>query len=328
MEWGVAKNLIWLWTVPAAAAVFALAHARRRWRLGRFGDPDLVGRLVVSLSQGRRLAKRVLWLAALGCMVLALGQPHFKKKESLVERRGLDIVIAIDVSNSMLAKDIAPSRLEKAKLELSALIDGLKGDRIGIVAFAGEALIQCPITTDKNAARLFLSTANPNLISYQGTSLSRAIGASLQAFGSRDKESKALVLLTDGENHEPEALQAAKKAKQEGVRIFTIGVGTPDGSTVPGVNGAKKDRSGRVVISKLQEPLLRDIAKITDGRYYRASRGELEIEGLLRDIRQMKEKGLGSEWAVEYEENYQMFVLIALALLAVETFLSERGKTV
>ena len=204
-------------------------------------------------------------------MILALGQPHFRTKEITVERKGVDVMIAVDVSRSMLAKDIQPSRLDKAKLELSSLIDHLKQDRIGVVAFAGEAFIQCPLTLDRSAVKLFLTTLSPNLIPTPGTMIGTAINVATQAFTEKEKEYKALILLTDGEDQGSNPLQAVKKAKQAGVKIFTIGIGTQDGSTIPGEftgEGVKKDRQGQVVISKLDERLLKNIAVETGGVYY------------------------------------------------------------
>lgn len=330
MEWGSAKNFIWLWVVAGAAGVFFLASFRRKVRIRQFGDPALVERLLVSLDRRIRSFKRVLILLALTGMVVALAQPHLPKGAARVERKGVDVMIAIDVSRSMLAKDISPSRLEKAKLELAGFIDKLKGDRIGIVAFAGEAMIQCPLTLDRGAVKLFLATVNPNLISYQGTSLSSAISVSVKAFLEKEKEYKALILLTDGEDNEPGALSAAQKAKEAGVRIFTIGIGTPDGSTLPSDfegQGYKKNRSGEVVISRLNESLLKDIARESGGVYYRASRGEVEADNLVRELGQMKQKEMQGGWAREYQENYQFFVLAALLMLFIEIFLSEGKRT-
>lgn len=327
MEWGFPSYFVWLWAVAAAAAVFVLAARRKRAMIRRFGEEDLITRLVSSLDPVARLAKRIFFLAALFCIVLALAQPHWRKKETLVERRGIDVVIAVDVSQSMLAKDISPNRLEKAKLELAGLIDSLKGDRVGIVAFAGEAFIQCPLTLDRNAAKLFLSTVHPNLIPAPGTSVTKAIGASMQAFDEKDKGAKALILLTDGENHEEGALQAAERAGKQGARIYTIGVGTPDGSTLPiegSIGGVKKDARGNIVISKLNESFLKEIAAATGGAYFRASRGELEADRLSGEIRRLSDRALRSEWSVEYEENYQLLLVIAFMLLSAEWFVSER----
>ncbi len=325
MEWGQVKNFIWLWVLPAAGFLFFLASFRRKAELRRFGDLELVRRLILSFSPTQRLRKRLLILVALACMILALAQPHLRKKETLVERKGVDIIIAIDVSNSMLSKDVAPNRLEKAKLELAGLVDKLKGNRLGIVAFAGEAVIQCPLTLDRNAVKLFLSTVSPNLISYQGTAIGQAIGVATQAFQDREKGSKALILLTDGEDHDPDSKQYLQRAKAEGVRIYTIGIGTADGGTVPEGSGTyKKDRQGQVVLSKLNESFLKQVARETGGVYYRSTRGEVEADGLAREINQMTQKGFKSDWSVEYEEDFQIFLILALILLAMELFLSER----
>jgi Ca-activated chloride channel homolog len=327
MEWGQLKNLIWLWTVPAAVLLFWMSAVRRRKEIEKFGEAGLVERLFLSFSRNKRRVKRVLVLLTLVSIVAALAQPHFRKSETKVERRGVDVIIAVDVSNSMMAKDIAPTRLDKAKLELSGLIDKLKGDRIGIVAFAGDAIIQCPLTLDRGAVKLFLGTISPELVEFQGTNVGRAIGVSTQAFQKKEKDAKALILLTDGEDHEPETPRYVQQAKDAGVRIFTIGIGSAEGSTVPEGASYKRDRQGQVVISRINENFLRKISKDTGGVYYRSTRGEVEADHLAREIRQMTQKGFESEWSVEYEENYQFFVLAALLFLAAEMVLSERKKS-
>ena len=326
MEWGSAKNLVWLWTLGGAACLFFLASFRKRSELKRFGELALVEKMVRSFSASKRLWKRILVLVALACVVLALAQPHLRKKETLVERKGVDIMIAVDVSNSMLAKDITPSRLEKAKLELAGLIDKLKGNRMGIVAFAGEAIIQCPLTLDRNAVKLFLSTASPDLVEFQGTDIGRAIAAATLAFQQDEKDSKALIILTDGEDHNKDSMPSVKRAKDAGIRIFTIGIGTPDGSTLPETTGQgyKKDPKGEVVLSRLNEPFLKRVAQETGGVYYRSSRGEVEADHLAHAIGLMTQKGFKSDWAVEYEENYQFFLALAILLLMTEMAISER----
>ncbi|MGH7197180.1 MAG: VWA domain-containing protein [Candidatus Omnitrophota bacterium] len=329
MDWGQAKNFSWLWVVPFAAWLFFLAAFRKSRQIRRFGDPALVARLILSFDRWKRTLKRGLVLAALAFIVLALCQPHFRSKEITVERKGIDVIIAVDVSNSMLARDIPPNRLEKAKLELSTLIERLKQDRIGIVAFAGEAFIQCPLTLDRSAVKLFLSTLSPSLIPTPGTALGPAILVSTQAFAEKDKEHKAVILLTDGEDHGSKPMEAVKRAKEAHVRIFTVGIGTPDGSTLPTESareGFKKDRQGKVILSKLDENLLKDIARETGGVYTRSTRGELEVEKISREIRKMTQKGLRSEKTVEYEENFQYFLLPAFVFLILEMILSERKK--
>jgi len=327
MEWGVYKNLIWLWIVPALAVVFLLASIRKKAKLSNFGDPVLVGRLLASFHPGLRFLKRLLLSAVVALMVITLAQPHFRKKQTLVEHRGIDIIIAIDVSQSMLAKDISPTRLDKAKLELSELVEKLKSDRIGVVAFAGEAVIQCPLTFDKNAVKLFLMTVSPNIISYQGTAIGQAILTSLKAFETSERGHKALIILTDGEDHEATVDQAVAKAREADVPIYTIGIGTGDGSTLPNMfesGGYLKTRAGEVVLSKLNESLLKGISQKTRGTYYRSTRGELEVERLCHDLSLLSTKGLKSEWSVEYEENFQIVLLAAFILLFIEMGLSER----
>ncbi len=327
MEWGQAKNFIWLWVLPLVILFFYIAGLRKKSRMSRFGEVALIQRLVASFSPSKRFLKRSFLAFSVFFMVLSLAQPHFRTKEITVERKGVDVILAVDVSKSMLAKDIAPNRLEKSKLELTGLIERLKQDRIGIVAFAGEAYIQCPLTLDKSAVKLFLTTLSPDLIPLPGTAIGNAINASTQAFSEKEKEFKAVVLLTDGEDHGSNPLGAAARAKQNGVRIFTIGIGTPEGSILPGDAGGesfKKDRSGRAVLSKLDEPLLKRIAKETGGVYYRSSRGEIEVDRIVSEINKMTQKGLKTDKIIEYEENYQYFLILAFIFLMIEMFLSER----
>lgn len=329
MEWGSPQNFEWLWSLPVVIGIFYLSSWRRKGQMRCFGDVVLVQKLIASFDPVQRLIKRSLIFLSLFFMILALSQPHFRTREITVERKGVDVMIAVDVSRSMLAKDIQPTRLQKAKLELSTLIDHIKQDRIGIVAFAGEAFIQCPLTLDRSATKLFLTTLSPNLIPTPGTMIGAAISVATQAFAEKEKDHKVLILLTDGEDQGSNPMQAVKKAKQAGVRIFTIGIGTTDGGTIPGEfagEGIKKDRSGNIVISKLDEKLLKGIAVETGGVYYRSSGGELEIESLTGEIRKMSQKGLKSEKIFEYDENYQYFVIFAIILLFAEMVLSERKR--
>lgn len=330
MEWGAPQNFIVLWAAVGLLALFVWADARKRSGYRRFGDAALVERLAGSLDRGRRALKRFVLVLAVVFLAVALAQPHFRKKETKVETKGIDLFIAIDVSRSMLAKDIPPTRLEKAKLELSGLIDRLPSDRVGLVAFAGEAIIQCPLTLDRGAAKLFLSTVSPELVPYQGTALAKSIETAVNGFpkGDKDKDSRALILLTDGEDQEPGAVAAAKKALGAGVHVYVIGIGTPDGSVIPSENGQgyKRDRGGQIVLSKLNESLLRDIARAGGGAYWRASRGDLETGRIIGELRRLSQKSMGTGWSVEYEENFQIFLILAWMLLAIEMMLSETKR--
>ncbi len=330
MDWGASENFKWLWLLPAVAGLFVFSDWRRSLAARRFGEAPLMHRLTLSLDLRKRWAKRALILIALLMAVLALCQPHFSKKEIEVERTGVDVLILVDVSQSMLARDIAPTRLDKAKLELETLVEKLKQDRVGIIAFAGDAFIQCPLTTDHNAVKIFLSSVNPNLVPTPGTKIGRAIQVAMRAFMDTDKAFKAMILLTDGEDQGSDPLNQAKAAKAAGIKIFTIGIGTPSGSTLPGISGEtstlKKDLKGNIVLSKLDEGLLRRIAAETGGTYYRASRGEIEIEDLSRRVREMTQKGLKKSRSFEYQENYQIFLILAVLALFLEILLPERKK--
>lgn len=329
MEWGRPENFIWLWAVPALVAVFVFAGWRRSSELARLGEHDLVRRLIAAYWPLGRWTKRVLLTAAWLLIILALCQPHLRKKEGLVEFGGADVFLAVDVSKSMLAKDVPPTRLDKVKLELAGLIDRLKGHRVGIIAFAGDAYIQCPLTTDRQAAKLFLATLNPNIVPVGGTRISKAIDVALQAFGKGKDEPRSLVILTDGEELGGDPHKEAARAKQEGVRVYAIGIGTPDGSTLPASDGAaglKRDAAGQVVISRLNESLLKRVAVETGGAYYRSSVRETEIEQIARQIESSARSASRSRWAVEYEESYQQLLLAALLLLWTEAAVSERRR--
>lgn len=329
MDWGSPNNFIWLWLLAAVWGLFIFSDWRRGLAIRRFGDEALVRRLIQSLDAGKRIFKRALVLFAALMMILALCQPHFRKKEITMERKGVDIMILLDVSHSMLAKDIAPTRLDKAKLELETLVEKLASDRIGIVAFAGDAFIQCPLTTDHSAVKLFISSVNPDLLPVPGTMIGRALQVGIRAFMDTEKEFKAMIFLTDGEDQGSDPMAQAKAAKEAGIKVFTIGIGTPAGGTLPSEfeRGAlKKDTRGNIVLSKLNEALLKKIAAETGGTYYRASRGEIEIDDLTRRIRQMTQKGLKKDKVFEYEENFQLFLLLALWALLLEMLLSERKE--
>ncbi len=331
IDWGSPENFKWLWLLPAIAGLFVFSVWRRSLAARRFGETQLIRRLTLSLDPRKRWAKRILILFAVLMTLLALCQPHFSKKEIEVERIGVDVMILVDVSHSMLAKDIAPTRLDKAKLELETLVEKLKQDRIGIVAFAGDAFIQCPLTTDHNAVKIFLSSMNPNLVPTPGTMIGRAIQVGIRAFMDTDKAFKAMILLTDGEDQGSDPMKQAKAAKEAGIPIFAIGIGTPAGGTLPNMAGEtgtlKKDLRGKIVLSKLDEALLRRLTAETSGVYYRASRGEIEIEDLSRRIRALTQKGIKKSRSFEFEENYQIFLVLAALALFLEMLLPERKKT-
>jgi len=311
--------------------LFLILGRHRRGILARFGDPALVEDLTASLSKPRRFLKEGLLVLALIFLVAALASPQLPGSTVLVKKKGLDIVIAVDVSMSMLAQDIQPTRLEKAKLELQDLVEKAQGDRIGIVAFAGEAFVQVPLTVDRSAVKLFLKTLDPSLIPTPGTSLENAILLARDLFVEEETEYKAIILLTDGEDQGSRPAVAARTAAKQGIKIFPIGIGTPSGEMIPlrGPDGKiefKRDARGNIVVSKLDEKTLKEIAQITGGAYYRSQKGNLEVERIYRDMRGLGEKETAQAWVIEYRPLYQIPLLAAFMVIFLEMTISERRR--
>jgi Ca-activated chloride channel family protein len=308
------------------------AIGRKKRLLNLFGDLPLLLKNAPYISFARQRTKAVLLLVGLALVCVALARLQFGTHMEKLEREGLDIVIAVDLSNSMLARDIKPSRLEKAKQEIRSIIERLKGDRIGLVAFAGEAFVQCPLTLDYAAARMLLGVMDQNSVSVQGTSLESAITAAQKAYSQQEKKHKVLVLLTDGEDHEGQAVEAASEARKDGIRIYTVGIGSPAGEPIPVIDrkgeqvGFKKDRQGEVIVSKLDEATLQKIALETGGKYYNATAGELELDRIFEEISTMEKKELEGTLVTRYDDRYQWPILLALIFIAAEFFVSERKK--
>ncbi len=330
------QALYLLLLVPALVVFYAAVFRWKRRAMERFGRIELVQILAASVSRPRQRLKAALVVAAISLMILALARPQVGTRLEEVKREGLDIVVAVDVSRSMLAEDIKPNRLEKAKHELKNFIDHLEGDRIGIVAFAGSAFLQCPLTLDYGAARMFVDILSPDLIRDQGTAIAEAIRTSLKAFDQRERKHKVLILITDGEDHEGKPVEAAKEAAQQGVVIYTIGVGEPQGVPIPIFDeqgrriGFKKirrpDGSEEIVLSKLDEVTLQKIALETGGKYFRATGGENELQRIFAAISGMEKKQLGSVRFTQFEDRYQILLALALVLLLVEMLIPERRK--
>jgi Ca-activated chloride channel family protein len=330
MTFAYAPLLHLLWLVPVALLFFIWTARRRRRALERLIGPRLSGRLAVSVSRRRRAWKAVLILAALLTAVLALARPQYGRKLRMIQRKGIDIVIALDTSDSMLAEDIKPNRLERAKQEISSLIDRLRGDRVALVAFAGESFVQCPLTSDYGAAKMFLDIIDQSI--QPGTAIAKAIQTGTAVFQDKERKYKAIILITDGEDHRSDPLAAAEEAAGQGVRIYTIGVGSPGGVPIPmrndrgGLVEYKKDRQGETVLSRLDEVTLQRIARQTGGRYYRATTGEMELERILEELEGMEKKELASREYDLREDRYQYFLLATILLLAGEAALGDRRR--
>lgn len=319
-----------LWLVPLVIIFLIWAHGRRRKALSTFARPEMARILTGSVSRRKRRWKYLLIVLAILTAAFALTRPQYGKKLRMIKRRGIDVVIVMDTSDSMLAEDIKPNRIQSAKQEVMTLIDQLQGDRVALVAFAGEAFVQCPLTTDYAAAKMFLEVIDQPL--EPGTAIGQAIEMAMSVFQQEERKYKAIVLITDGEDHRSDPLEAARKAAQEGIRIYAIRIGSPGGVPIPIRNARgdlqeyKKDRLGETVMSRLDEATLQKVALETDGKYYRATAGEMELEAILEELSQMERKELKSRELELGEERYQMFVLAAVLMLAAEAALGDRKR--
>ena len=287
--------------IPVLLLLFVLAMRWRKKALNNFGEHRLVKKLMPMASNYKVKLKFSVFLLAITSIIIGLANPQIGSKMEEVKREGVDLMIAVDLSNSMLSEDLQPSRLQRAKQAISRLIDRLEGDRIGLVVFAGDAYVQLPITTDYSAAKLFLSTINTNIISNQGTAIGKAIELSLNSFDFENAQSKAIIIITDGENHEDDAIEMADAASEKGVFVHTIGMGSVEGSPIPIKNrygqlkGYRKDKQGNTVITKLNEGMLQEIAQAGGGSYIRANSTQSGLNALFEEINKMEKKEIGSK---------------------------------
>jgi len=320
-----------LW-IPVAIFLHWYAFVKKKKALEQFAGRTLFQKLARTRSPRRQNLKAALLLAATVAMLVGLARPQFGTRVETMKREGQDIFVALDVSLSMLAEDIRPNRLEKAKRDVSALIDQLEGDRIGLIAFAGEAFVQCPLTLDYSAAKLFLSAMTPELISTQGTALGSAIKRAIDSFVGAEAKSRVLVVITDGENHDGKAREVAKEAGEAGIVVHTIGIGTPQGVPIPivsdsgGREGFKKDRQGEFILTKLDEPMLREVAKATGGRYYSVSQRGGEIGDLYQTVAGMERTELSTRQVTLFDEKFQIVAALGLIFLTVEFLVSESRR--
>ena len=314
--------------IPVALAFFYFMWWRRG-AIKRLGESHLVSQLMPDKPGYKHQIKFVLILLALSSLTIALANPQIGTKYEKVKRKGIDLIIALDVSRSMLAEDIKPNRLEKSKLLISRLIDRLQNDRVGLIVFAGNAYLQVPLTVDYSAVKLFLNTINTKMVPTQGTAIGDAIRLSLKAFETGEQKYKTLVVITDGENHEGDALVAVEEATEQGVVVHAVGVGSPKGGPIPIYRNNvqidfKRDNQDNIVLSKLDETMLQQLAVKGDGKYFRLASGSEELEQLMSEISTMEKKEIEERVFTDYEDQFQYFILIALFLLTLEFFISER----
>ncbi len=329
-----APEYFWLLWVVAAAVVFQIYVGRTKRRLlQRFASHQLLARITADVSVPRQRLKTALVLGGLLFLVLALVQIKWGYHWEDVQRQGVDLVVALDVSDSMLAKDAGTgdelSRLERAKREISDLINLLDGDRIALVAFAGAAFLECPLTLDYSAAMLFLNDIDTDIIPIKGTAIADALRASTSAFESGKGDSRAVILITDGEDHSGQAMTAAEEAQKMGIRVFTIGIGKPQGAPIPNPDGGfRKDNRGEIIYSKMDEPTLQKIALTTGGKYVRSVSGDMDLENIYtQGIKaSLQERELESSRRKRYEHRFQWLLGLALLMLALEPLLQDRRR--
>jgi Ca-activated chloride channel homolog len=313
--------------IPALIGLFILVH---QWKLSafkRFASLALMQRLTPEKILRQQVIKWVLFTAFVFFAVFALTRPRFGVKMEIVERKGVDVIVALDISKSMLAQDVAPDRLERAKFETAKLIDLLKGDRIGIIVFAGESFVQCPLTLDYGAAKMFLDVVTTDWVQTQGTAIADAINQSVEAFKSQKAKSKVLIVLSDGEDHLGDVETAAQKAAQQNVKVYTVGLGSESGAPIPlnkdrGGIVYKKDAAGDLVMTRLNSLMLEKVAMEGKGKYFHAGTN-LDMPGIYREIAAMEKNELGTDRMNIFEEQYQIFLAIALFLILLEFFIPQ-----
>ena len=326
------EYLYWLLIIPVLVIIYILFRLGQKHRFERFAHIEMREQLVPSYSSRRSTFKFIIFLLVIACSILALANLQSVSKMEEVKREGIDLYIAIDVSNSMNAEDIVPSRMERSKQAINKLISEMRGDRLGIIVFADRAYVQLPITTDYSAARMFLSTVNTSLVASQGTAIAEAINLALKSFPD-EAHSRAIIIISDGEDHENDAaLKAAQEAAKQGVHIYTIGMGLAEGAPIPLYNqyghqtGYRKDNQGNTIITRLDEQMLQKIASAGNGLYVRASNSNVGLEKIYDDISKLDKTEIDAKVFTDYEDQFQWFVAAAIILLLIEIFISSGKK--
>ena len=320
-------DILWLLLlIPAMTAAHILISRKKRRQAREFGDPALVSSLMPNAEPVRVHIKFSILMLALACLIIAAARPQYGQSERVEKRQGIEVMIALDISNSMLAEDVAPSRLDRAKQMMSKLMDNMVNDKVGLVVFAGDAFVQLPITCDYVSAKMFLNSIKPDLIKTQGTAIGTALSTSIRCFGEQSDASRAIILITDGENHEDDAVAVAKRAKEAGIHVLVVGIGKPEGSPIPipGTNNYIKDRQGNVVVSRLNEEMCREIAQAGGGIYVRCDNTNTATKALQKELDKLGTQEIETQVYTDYNEQFQSFALIALLLLVIEFFIFNR----
>ena len=325
MIFAQSQYLFLILLIPVFFLVQAVVLKFRRRRLQRLGDEALVERLMPSYSKAKVWVSLVLFSLGFFFFVLAISRPQIGAALKERQTKGAEVMIALDVSNSMLAEDYSPNRLERAKLAISRMVDRLREDRIGLIVFAGNSFVQLPITTDYVSAKMFLGSISNESVPIQGTAIGEAINTAMRSFSPQSDKSRAIIVITDGENHEDDPVAAARQASDLGVRVFAIGVGSPEGTMIPMGGGEYlRDKDGNPVVTRLDETVLQDVAAAGKGMYVRAGNSEFGLNPIIYEIERMDDELYNSVVFEEYDELYMYFLAMALLFFILEMLIGER----
>lgn len=319
-----AQFLALLLLIPFFFVIQALVLKLRRNRIRKFGDENLVRQLMPSYSRSKVWVRLTFFALGFLFFVIGLSRPQIGAKIKEHETKGAEIMIALDVSNSMLAEDYSPNRLERAKLAITRLVDKLRDDRIGLIVFAGNSFVQLPITTDYVSAKMFLNSISTDSVPIQGTAIGEAINTAIRSFSAQSEKSRAVIVITDGENHEDDPVAAAKQAAEMGIRVFAIGVGSPEGKPIPMDGELLKDKEGNIVVTRLDEAVLQEVASAGNGAYVRAGNSEFGLNPIIDDIRKMEDEKYNSIVFEEFDEQFMYFMAIALFFFVLEMLIGDR----
>ncbi len=317
-----------LLVIPALIAFFWYYRIQRKKALALFGQKDILAVLMPNVSASRPILKFTVLMLALASIIVGIARPQFGSKLKTEKRKGIELIIAPDVSNSMMAEDIQPNRLERSKRAIAQLVDKLSDDKIGLIVFAGDAYVQLPITADYVSAKLFLNSINTNIVPTQGTAIGAAIELGIKSFNPQFEGSKAMIIITDGENHEDDAIGAATEAAKQGIAIYTIGMGLPQGGPIPdfsnGMKTYRKDREGNTIVTKLDEPMLQKIAEAGKGAYIRANNAQVGLNNLFNEVNKMEKAELETQIYADYADQFQYFIGLGLFLILLDFMILER----
>ncbi len=328
MTFAHADYLLLLLLVPVFPVVQAVVLKLRALRIRRFGDEALVAKLMPSYSKAKAWVRTSLFSLAFFFFVIALSGPQVGAVLKEHNTKGAEVMIVLDVSNSMLAQDYSPNRLERAKLAISRVVDKFRDDRLGLIVFAGNSFVQLPITADYVSAKMFLNTISTESVPVQGTAIGEAINTAIRSFSSQSDKSRAIIVITDGENHEDDPVAAARQAAEMGIRVFVIGVGSPEGKMIPVGGDYLRDKNGEIVVTRLDETVLNDVASAGKGLYVRAGNSEFGLNPIIQEIRKMDDEQYNSVVFEEYDQVYMYFLSVALFFLVLEMLVGDRKSRI